>query len=189
MPSVDLIRHFECCPQFQNDDMWGVIWIWGKEEITRTQIRRVWELRNHWNNLFGQNVFHGDGSVTGSVVVMQHPSGRMTSSSEKMSLTVWWFKFNLLPIIVTVKCRSDLTTALILVIFSSVFDMQGLPKRGSSYTISQPSKMLYATPVLSIELTFHKPILIFRKFLLRFNGVRSKIWSRNAARDFVSAIS
>ena len=26
---------------------------WEKEEVTRTQIRRVWGLWNHWNTLFG----------------------------------------------------------------------------------------------------------------------------------------
>ena len=33
-------------------------------------------LRNHWNTLFGQKFVHGDGIVTGSVVVMHHPSVR-----------------------------------------------------------------------------------------------------------------
>ena len=47
-----------------------------KQEVTRTQIRRVWGLRNHWNTIFGQKFVHGDGSVTGSVVVWQHPSAR-----------------------------------------------------------------------------------------------------------------
>jgi len=47
-----------------------------KEEVTRTQIRRVWWLRNHWNTLFGKKFVHGDGSVTGSVVMMQHTSVR-----------------------------------------------------------------------------------------------------------------
>jgi len=45
-----------------------------KEEVTRTQIRQVWWLQNNWNTLFGQKFVHGDGSVTGSVIVMQHPS-------------------------------------------------------------------------------------------------------------------
>ena len=45
-----------------------------KDEVTRTQIRRLWGLRNHWNTLFGQNFLHGDGSVTEGVVVMQRPS-------------------------------------------------------------------------------------------------------------------
>jgi hypothetical protein len=41
-----------------------------------------------------------------------------------------------------------------------------------------------------IQHALHKPTLIFRKFLLRFFYVRRrKIWSRNAARDFVSAFS
>jgi hypothetical protein len=45
-----------------------------KEEVTRTQIGRVWGLRNHWNTNFGQKFFHGDNSVRGSVFVLQHPS-------------------------------------------------------------------------------------------------------------------
>jgi len=45
-----------------------------------------------------------------------------------------------LPIILTGKCRSDLTRALALVIFSSVFDVQGLPERGLFSTFSRPSK-------------------------------------------------
>ena len=47
-----------------------------KEEVIRTQIRLVWGLRNHWNTLFGKTFVQGDGSVTGSVVVMQYPSVR-----------------------------------------------------------------------------------------------------------------
>jgi len=43
---------------------------WEKEEVPRTQIRRVWWLRNHGNTFFGQKFVHGDGSVTGSIVVM-----------------------------------------------------------------------------------------------------------------------
>ena len=45
-----------------------------KEEVTQTQIRRVWGLRNHWNTLFGQKFVHRDRSVTGRFVMMQHPS-------------------------------------------------------------------------------------------------------------------
>jgi hypothetical protein len=60
-----------------------------KEEVTRTHIRRALELEKHWNTIFAQNVVHGEGNVTGSVVVIQHPSDRMPSSSVKMSWTVW----------------------------------------------------------------------------------------------------
>jgi hypothetical protein len=56
-----------------------------KEEVTRTLIRRVWGLWKHWNTIFCQNFFHGDGSVTGSVVVMQNPSVSMPNSSVKMA--------------------------------------------------------------------------------------------------------
>ena len=62
------------------------------------------------------------------------------SSKVKISWTVWRFKFNTLLIILTVKRRSDLTRSLTLVTFSSVFHVQGLPQRGSSVTLSRPSK-------------------------------------------------
>ena len=74
VPSAGLSRPFGCCPQFQNDELWGGIWVSEKEEVTRTQIRRLRGLRSHWNTLLGQKFVHGDGSVTGNVVVMQHPS-------------------------------------------------------------------------------------------------------------------
>ena len=45
-----------------------------KEKVTETQIRQVWGLQDHWNNLFGQKFIHRDDSVTGSTVVMQYPS-------------------------------------------------------------------------------------------------------------------
>ena len=76
LPSAGLLRHFGCCPQFQNDDLWGGIWVSGKGNFTWAQIRRVWGLRSHWNTLSGQKFVHGDVSVTGSVVVMQHPRVR-----------------------------------------------------------------------------------------------------------------
>jgi hypothetical protein len=56
-----------------------------KEEVTRTLNRQVRGLWKHWNTIFGQNFFHGDGSVTGMVVVMQHPSVRMPNSLIKMA--------------------------------------------------------------------------------------------------------
>jgi len=82
---------------------------------------------------------------------MQHPSVRnlwpdtMNPFYESFkdftwTRTVWPFKFNTLLIILTVKRRSDLTRSLTLVTFSSVFDVQGLPERGSSSTLSRPSK-------------------------------------------------
>jgi hypothetical protein len=109
--------------------------------------------------------------VTGSIVVMQYPIVCMPNSSVKMSWTAWWFTFNPLPITVTVKCRSDFTRALTLVTFSSIFDMQGLSEQNSTFIISWPSKMLYATqkPVPSIQHALHKPILRFLKFLLFFH--------------------
>ena len=46
---------------------------WEKEEVTGTEIRGAWGLWKHWNILSGQKFVHRDGSVSGSVVVMQHP--------------------------------------------------------------------------------------------------------------------
>jgi hypothetical protein len=145
VPSIGLSWPFGCCPQFQNDDFWGVIWVSGKRKGTQTLIRQVWRLQNHWNTLYGQNFIHGDGIVTGSVVMMQHPSVCLPNSSVKMLWMVWWFKFNSLPIIVTDICQSDRMRAFTLVIFSSIIDMQGLLEWGSASMISQPYKMLYAT--------------------------------------------
>ena len=48
----------------------------GKEGVTRTQIRRILDCRTTGIPFFGKKFRHGDGSVTGSVVVMQHPSVR-----------------------------------------------------------------------------------------------------------------
>jgi len=45
----------------------------GKEEVTRTEIRRALGLRNRWNTLFVQKFVHGDFIVTGSIVVVQYP--------------------------------------------------------------------------------------------------------------------
>ena len=60
----------------------------------------------------------------------------MPSLKVKISWMVWRFKFNTLLIILTVKCQSDLTKSLTLVTFSSVLDVQGLPERGSSSTLT-----------------------------------------------------
>ena len=46
----------------------------------------------------------------------------------------------IVPIILTVKRRSDLTRALTLVTLSSVSDVQGLSERGLSSTLSRPPK-------------------------------------------------
>jgi hypothetical protein len=55
---------------------------WEKDEVTRAQIRRVWGLRNHWNNFLFET------SLT-KMAVMQHQIVRMPSSSVNMSWTVW----------------------------------------------------------------------------------------------------
>ena len=47
-----------------------------KEKVTRTQIRQVWKLRNHWNTLFGQKYVHGDGIASVSDAVMQYSNVR-----------------------------------------------------------------------------------------------------------------
>jgi len=96
--------------------------------------------QNHWNTLFGQKFVHRDGSVTGSTVVMQHPSVRNLWLDTMNPFSESFKDLTIVPITLTVKRRSDLMTALILVTFSSVFDVHGLPERGLSSTISQPSK-------------------------------------------------
>ena len=76
------------CPQLVCHDLLGVVHstktatfevefeFRGMEEDTRTQIKRVWGLRNRWNTVFGQKLVQGNGSLTGRVVVLQHPSVR-----------------------------------------------------------------------------------------------------------------
>ena len=63
----------------------------------------------------------------------------MPIPSVKMSWTVGQFKFQLTNDH-SVKCRSNLMTAPTLVTFSSVFDLEGLPERGSSSILSRPPK-------------------------------------------------
>jgi len=99
-----------------------------KEEVTWAQIRRVWGLRNHWNILFGQKFVHRDGSVTGSAVVMQHPSVRNLWLNGMNPFSESFKNFTIVPTILTVKHRSDLTRALTLVTFLSIFEVQGLPE-------------------------------------------------------------
>ena len=76
------------CPQLVCHDVLGVVHstktatfevefeFRGMEEDTRAQIRRVWGLRNRWNTVFGQKLVQGNGSVTGRVVVLQHPASK-----------------------------------------------------------------------------------------------------------------
>jgi hypothetical protein len=76
------------------NNLWGGIWVLGKGRSHTDSDQVSMGLQNHWNTFFGQNFVHGDGSVTGSVVMMQHPSVHLPSSLVKMSWTVWWFKSN-----------------------------------------------------------------------------------------------
>jgi hypothetical protein len=116
-----------------------------KEEVTRTHIRRVCGLWNRWNTLFVQNVFHGDGSVDRER--SRHAASKCLDAQFHGQNVVdgLVIKFNSLPIKVNVKRRSDFTRGRTLVTFSSVFDLQGLPERGSPSITSRPTKMLYAT--------------------------------------------
>ena len=62
----------------------------------------------------------------------------------KSCVKIWWtvnrFKFNSLLIIRNVNRRSDLKRDHTLSTLSSVFEVEGLPTRGSSSTCSRPSK-------------------------------------------------
>jgi len=113
---------------------------WEKEEVTRTQIRQALGLRHHCNTLSGQKFVHGDGSVTGSIVVTQHPSVHNLWPDTMNPFSESFKDLMIVPIILAVKRRSDLTRALTLVTFSSVFDVHGLPEQRSSSTLSRPSK-------------------------------------------------
>jgi len=77
-------------------------------------------LRDHCNTFFGRKFVHGDGSVTGSTVVMQHLSAAISGLTKKNPLSESFKDLMIVPIILTVKRRSDLTRALTLVTFSSV---------------------------------------------------------------------
>jgi len=74
-----------------------------KEEVIRTQIRRVWGLRKHWSILFGKKFVHGDGSVTWSVVVMQYSSVRSLWSDTMNPLPE---SFKDLTIVLFINCLS-----------------------------------------------------------------------------------
>jgi len=84
--------------------------------------------QNHCNTLFGQKFIHRDGSVTANVVVMQHPSVRNLWPDMMNPFSELFNDLMIVPIILTVKRQSDLTTAITLVTFSSVFDVHGLPE-------------------------------------------------------------
>ena len=76
VPSAALSRPFGCCPQFQNDDLWGGIWVLGKGiSHTGTEQVSMGDAEPLEYSFLVKNSFR-DGSVTGSVVVMQHPSVR-----------------------------------------------------------------------------------------------------------------
>jgi hypothetical protein len=77
---------------------------------------------------FDQKFVHRDGSVTGSIVVMQHPSVHNLWLDTMNPFSDSFKDVTIVPIILTVKRRSDLMTALTLVTFSSVFDVHGLPE-------------------------------------------------------------
>ena len=64
----------------------------------------------------------------------------MSKSCVKIWGTVNRFKFNSLLIILNVNRRSDLTRDLTLSTLLSVFEVECLPARSSSYTCSRPSK-------------------------------------------------
>ena len=74
VPSAGLSRLFGCCPQFQNDDLQGGIRILGKGRSCMDSDQASMVAAEPLNYFFGQKFVHGDGIVTGSIVVMQHPS-------------------------------------------------------------------------------------------------------------------
>jgi len=111
---------------------------WEKEEVTRTQIRRIWWLQNHWNTLFGQKFFHGDGSVTGSNQVSAISGrtrwtlflgrGRFGDSNSTHYWSLWLSNVD--------QTSRDPS----LWSHFRPFKVQDLPQQGSSSTLSRPSK-------------------------------------------------
>ena len=69
MPSTALSRPFGCCPQFQNDNLWGGIWVSGKvRSHTDSDQRSMGNCGTTMMPFLVKNMFTGWHSVTGSVV-------------------------------------------------------------------------------------------------------------------------
>jgi len=65
VPPAALSRPFGCCPQFKSDNLQGGK---GRRHIHSDQASMV--AAEPLKYFFGQKFFHGDGSVTVSIVVM-----------------------------------------------------------------------------------------------------------------------
>jgi hypothetical protein len=127
-------------PQFQNDDLWGGIWVlgdgrshkdsdWANKGVAEPLEYPFWSKICSWRWQCDRKPCCDAASKC-----PQSQAGTMNPFSELFK------DLMIVPIILTVKCWSDLMTALTLVTFSSIFDVQGVPKQGSSSTLSWPSK-------------------------------------------------
>ena len=138
--SARRLRCSGCYPKYQDGVLSSGFWAGGIRRSHRTEIQRIGGLRNHRNAFFCQKFIDGDCRVTWGVVVVQHPSACNAWSHTCHPFPESNFKFNSLLIILNVNRRSDLTRDLTVSTLSSVFEVEGLPARGSSSTCSRPYK-------------------------------------------------
>ena len=116
VPSACLSRPFGCCTQFQNYYLWGGMWVSGKGRShtvsDQASVGAPKPLKyTLWSKLLSRR-WQFDGEHCRNAASNFAQIFRMPNSSVQMLWTVWWFKFNSLPIILIVKRRSDLTRAL-----------------------------------------------------------------------------
>jgi hypothetical protein len=189
VPSAGLSRPFGCCPQFQNDDLWGGIWVPGKgrslTDSDQPSMGASESLKDpFWSKLRSRRwqcdrkrsrdatsecphaQFLGQ-NVNGLVIQIQQTTDHCDCQKSIRPHESPHFGHIYLPFL---TCK--------------VFQ--------NEVRLSQPHGHLkcFLPPVRSIKHALRKPILISSKFLLRFYYVRRrKIWSRNAALDFVCAFS
>jgi hypothetical protein len=114
---------------------------WEKELVPQIQIMQIQGLQNHWKTLFGQNSIHRDGSVT-----QRSRDGASKCLHAQFNHSKRHGQFG--DSNSTHYHHSDCQTLIRphesphLVTFSSVFDVQVLPERGLSSTLSRPPKNL-----------------------------------------------
>jgi hypothetical protein len=144
------------CPQLVCHDLWEVVHsskmttyevefdFREKEEVTRTQIRRVWGASELLGCPFWSKWRSWRWQCDRSVVVMQHPSDCMRNSWVKMSD----------GLVIQIQPTADHCPSNVDQTsrdpsrwphFLPVFDRHGLAGLGSRSTISQPFRVIYAT--------------------------------------------
>ena len=140
VPSAGLSQPFGCCPQFQNDDLWGGIWV-SKKGISHMDSDQVsMGLLKHWNTLLVKKIRSQRWQCDGEHC--HDESSKCLQSLAKQAMNPFSELLKDHTIVLNnlnVQRQSDLTRALTLVTFLSVLDVQGLPEWGFSSTLSWPS--------------------------------------------------